>query len=114
MSLVPSHDCSHLREAAGNTGLPTDSHRSIRPFRSAHAIYRTYPIRGLVRLLKEQFLSLTAAQFICSRGVIVKRSIHAHNKGVFYDFLQEMAVGSCSAGIGNGRRDGPVAGSYHA
>ena len=114
MSLVPSHDCFLLKEPSGNTRLPIDSHRSISLFRSGHVFLGLVQHEDRSICCRIDFLFLTSAQFICSRDV-TGQTIHPRAQpGGIYDILQEMAVVSCSAGIGNRRGDDPVAGSHLA
>ncbi len=52
MSLVPSHDCFFLKETAGNTCLPIDSHRFNRLFQFADGISQNNLVAFSVQLLK--------------------------------------------------------------
>lgn len=128
MSLVPSHDCFLLKKAAGNTCLPVDSYNSGNPFQSAHpptqkatavilwrnGISQTDPASVESIRRHNDFSYSTVTQFICSRGA-TDQTIHPRaQSGGIYDVLQENAVGNCSVGVCNRRRDSPVAGSHLA
>jgi hypothetical protein len=55
MSLVPSHDCFPFKEAPGNSRLPIDSRRPLRP-QSTHVISEADSPRALVGLLTRRVL----------------------------------------------------------
>lgn len=54
--LVPSRDCLHFRELAGNADIPIGPHRFIGLFRSVLVLSQTDPTAWLARLLTQRFL----------------------------------------------------------
>lgn len=113
MSLVPSHDWLRDWKPAGNPRLLIDSYGYDSPFQSIPVSFQTDTVLIFTFLLTQRFLifNIRAIHLLarCDRPIDPRAQ-----PGGIYDILQEMAVGSCSAGIGNRRRDGSVARSHYA